>query len=214
MKQGSAEAAPTGGLPSPALPTPSPTLPITGAWNPHTEWATPSLADEGNVAVAAVTADVVTRRSSFWADSATVAAVDEFLRAYNRSEDIASWGEDSLLWAWNAYLAPDPDHFDQDYVERIGEVAQVGRFGKASTVLVSFPVEYGFRGQGFGATWVQEWSPTRDMVLRMWVVSSTRMWGGSRGPISRRTTSSRASRGPRCRWGAPCGLLRCQGLSF
>lgn len=98
------------------------------------------------------------------APDATAARVDRFIAAFNGDErPIPYWNADSHLWSWNAWITPGLVGSDQNFASRKGPVVEWDD-------LVAFRVAYGAKGKGFGATWVQEWSPTKDVVVRMWVM--------------------------------------------
>lgn len=94
----------------------------------------------------------------------TVARVDRFIAAFNGDErPISPWSADSDLWSWNPYMTPGLAGSDANFASREGPVVKADDY-------VAFRVEYGTKGKGFGATWVQEWSPAKDVVERMWVL--------------------------------------------
>jgi hypothetical protein len=98
------------------------------------------------------------------APDATAARVDRFIAAFNDEErPIPYWNADSHLWSWNAWATPGLASSDQNVASREGPVVELDD-------LVAFRVAYGAKGKGFGATWVQEWSTTEDVVVRMWVM--------------------------------------------
>jgi hypothetical protein len=107
------------------------------------------------------------------ADGTMVALVDRFLAAYNATDNreaLASfWGKDSVLWADNPWMKPNrlvPGDTLGPRVERVSPIVQVRELREGSPVLAAFTVDFG----GFTPIWVQEWSPSGDRVLAMWVI--------------------------------------------